>query len=217
MEKEKNKDAKLNKSLKITFIIFLISGIIALVIILNKGKIFGNNLVAVSNPEVQETVHSIQLTTDKLYLSKNGDTTEAMITIDGLDATEGYELTSSDETVAKIEDNTIKSVGVGTVIIKAKSTAYNVESEVTIDVVSPITSLTLESEFSSISVGGETQLSFTYKPSTATANLTYTSSDEEIATVNDSGIVTGKATGNVTITAEDSITGKKATCKIKIK
>ena len=47
--------------------------------------------------------------------------------------------------------------------------------------------------------------------------IEYESSDESIATVNDSGVVTGVSEGTVTITGTDKITGKTATHKIIVK
>lgn len=220
MSREKkvtNQDIKLNKLLKITFIIFLISGIIALVVILNKGKLFGKNMVEVSNGKAVEVVHSIQLVADKVFLAGSGDTTNLSVTIDGLDATEGYELTSSDPNIISIEGNAITAVAEGTAIITAKSTEYDVTSDVTIDVVTPITKITISSEHKNITVGGETTLSYAFQPSTATANIVYTTADETIATVNESGIVTGVGTGTVVLTATDKVTGKSANCKITVK
>ena len=48
-------------------------------------------------------------------------------------------------------------------------------------------------------------------------SLKYESSDEEIATVNSNGIVTGVATGNVTITVKDSYSGLEKSVKLTIK
>ena len=41
-------------------------------------------------------------------------------------------------------------------------------------------------------------------------------SDESIATIDESGIVTGVSAGTVTLTATDTITGIGASCKLKI-
>lgn len=212
-----SKNVKLNRMLKVSFIICFISGIIALIIVLNKGKIFGKNIVNVSKPEAVKETHTMQLTCDKSYLSKNGGTAELIITIDGVEVTEGYELTVSDDKVISVEGNVVKAIGTGSATIKAVNTEYNIESEVNIDVVTPITKLTISSEFKTISIGSETSLSYTFKPTNATLDIEYESSDESIATVNDSGVVTGVSEGTVTITGTDKITGKTATHKIIVK
>ena len=102
---KKNKDEKINKVLRNTFIIFVISGILALVIILNKGVIFGKRLVSLTNSSGKEETHVIQLVATSNFLKNSGDKTELMVSIDGEDRTDGFELTSSDENVVKVEFN----------------------------------------------------------------------------------------------------------------
>ena len=64
------------------------------------------------------------------------------------------------------------------------------------------TSISLSAQSSSISIGGTSQLTVGYEPSTTTVkNVTYSSSSESIATVSNGGLVTGIAQGSATITA----------------
>ena len=64
------------------------------------------------------------------------------------------------------------------------------------------TSISLSAESNSISIGATTQLTVGYTPSdTNVKNVTYTSSSESIATVSNTGLVTGIAQGSATITA----------------
>lgn len=64
------------------------------------------------------------------------------------------------------------------------------------------TSISLSAESSSISIGATTQLTVGYTPSdTNVKNVTYTSSNESVATVSNAGLVTGITQGSVTITA----------------
>ena len=64
------------------------------------------------------------------------------------------------------------------------------------------TSISLSAESSSISIGATTQLTVGYTPSeTNVKNVTYSSSDTYIATVSNTGLVTGVAQGSATITA----------------
>jgi uncharacterized protein YjdB len=146
-----------------------------------------------------------------------------MISIDGQDCIEGFEIESSDEDIVKIEFDEEEakyyavSSNCGTAVITVTSTEYNVEYTVTIDVIEPITKLTLNTEYSSIDVGQETTMSYICKPqsSDVKVDITYESSDESIATVNGT-IVTGISTGTVIITGTDEITGISATYKIKV-
>ena len=223
-KKSNSKDAKLNKRLVISFVIFLISGVLALVIILNKGVIFGNRLVSVSGVKAKEEVHVIQLVAANNYIKNGGDKTELMVSIDGEDRTDGFELVSSDEEIIRIEFNEEEnkfyavSNGCGTAVITAKASGFEGEYQATIDVVEPITRLTLAAEEQKIAVGSETSMQYSCRPQTSDVkvNIVYESSDESIATVNESGIVTGVSAGTVTITGTDKITDIKATYKVTV-
>ena len=96
---------------------------------------------------------------------------------------------------------------------KAKTYTKNLTSKITVK--NPTIKVTSDSE---IAIGRTTQVKATVKPSTA--KVTYTTSDEKIATVDaTSGVVTGVATGDVTITATAK-NGKKtvkAEQKISVK
>ena len=64
------------------------------------------------------------------------------------------------------------------------------------------TSIGLSSASSTISIGGTSQLEVSYTPSnTNVKNVTFSSSNESVATVSSTGLVTGVTAGNVTITA----------------
>ena len=67
------------------------------------------------------------------------------------------------------------------------------------------------------SVNAETKLTTTLTPANANNyNLTYQSSNIEVATVDENGIVTGVSTGTATITVTDSVSGVSATLDITV-
>ena len=76
--KTKNNDSRLNKTLKITGIIFVISAILALVI-------FGKRLISINNSTSNEPVHVIQVVATNNYLKNIGDVVELKLSIDGQD------------------------------------------------------------------------------------------------------------------------------------
>lgn len=80
-----NSDVKLNKTLKITFILFLISVSIAIGTILNKGVILGKRLIDITEGASAEPVHVIQVVSTNNYLKNVGDTVELKLSIDGKD------------------------------------------------------------------------------------------------------------------------------------
>ncbi len=214
--KYKNSEEKLNRKFIITLIIFIITVIITLIIILGKGKIFGFRLIPISEVEVEET-HTIQLVADDYYLSEDDGQTELYVTIDGNDVTDGYELVVSDEDVVSVEGNTVTALEEGVTTITAISTEYDIQSEITINVVELATKLVVSSEYKTIDIGEQTQISYTTTPKNATVNVTYASSDESIATVDTNGIVTGVSEGSVSIIVTDEISGKTTSYTINVK
>ncbi|MFI3288580.1 MAG: fimbrillin family protein [Rikenellaceae bacterium] len=73
-----------------------------------------------------------------------------------------------------------------------------------------------ESELKLSAVGDTFQLTATILPTTAAdKSVTWTSSQESVATVSESGLVTAVGTGTVTITAK-SVNGKLATCTFTV-
>ena len=191
---------RLNKKLRISLAIFLVSGLIALFIILNKGVVFGKRLIDISSGNVE-------LTSDRVYLPEGGEKANLLVKLDGVESLEGYDLVSSDENVVKIVGNTLVSQDTGVAIITATSKEYGLKSEITIDVVEPITSITLSSQYRIITIDEESQLTPKYKPTTATAKISYKSSDESILTVDENGVATGVSVGVAKITVTDENTG----------
>ena len=213
-----NSTAKINRSLAISIILFLIVAGIALYIVLNKGRVFNTNLVAVSENNTLSITQTIEVEADKKYLSATDDE-EANLTVKivGIQETEGIEYISSDEEVLEVDENgviTAQSVGMATVTAKKGELTATTD----IHVIKPIKSMNLTSTSKSIKVGNDLQLKLTTTPSDGSIEtLTYTSSDESIATVNANGIVTGVSKGKVTITVHDDYTDKEKSVTLTIK
>lgn len=215
MGKKISKDDKINKRFKISLIIFIIVAIITIFIVLNKGNIFGIRLIKVSGVEVEET-HTIQLVADDYYLSVDNGVTNAYVTIDGVDRLDGFELVSSDEEVISVQNNKLVAVDEGVATVTAISNEYNIQSEITVNVVTFATRLNVSSEYKTIDVGEQTQMSYTTSPKSATVNVKYASSDETVATVDSNGIVTGISSGYVSIILTDEISGKTTSYAIEV-
>ena len=128
-----------------------------------------------------------------------GDTLILTATITPSDASyKTVTWTSSNGTVATVDQNgkvTAKSVGTA----KIKATADGVTAECTITVeekVIPVESITLNKIEAEIFVGVEEKLTATVLPEDATnKDVTWTSSDTTIATVDSNGKVTAKSVG----------------------
>lgn len=212
---------KSKKALIISIIIFIILAIIALILVLGKGHVFGYALVSTERSENDEEIILPKLTLeiDKEFLSsKNKKETAVMKVLkDGEIITEGVEYETSNEDVVEInEDNELVPVSDGKATIKAKYDGL--EATADIRVITPIKSMSFTTTNRTIRVGKDLQMKLKLSPSNAsTDTLTYTSSDEEIATVNSNGIVTGVAPGKVTITIYDSYTDTEKSVDLTIK
>ncbi len=210
----------MKKPLIISIIIFIVVSIIALFLVLNKGHI-GKIALVPTSAEAEKEVILPQLTLEleKEYLSSKDkkDTSTMTVSIDGEVVTEGVEFESSDENVVKInKDNELVPVKDGKATIKAKYDG--IEATKDIKVITPIKSMTFTSTNSTIRVGKDLQMKLKVTPSDACIDtLKYSSSDESIATVDNSGIVTGVSAGKVKITVYDSYTETEKTINLTIR
>ena len=132
---------------------------------------------------------------------------------------------SSDTAVAMVgNDGTIGAIKTGTATITAKSGDKQATCTVTVSeiaVVNPdspvaVESVMLNTTTLTIEPGKMRTLTATVTPSNAEDKIvTWSSSDEKVATVSDDGTVTAHAEGTVTITAKAG--GKEATCTVAVK
>lgn len=108
---------------------------------------------------------------------------------------------TSNSSVATVENGLVKAVGPGTAVITAR-TNYETESHctVTVEKIDP-TSVSLPATSLAILDAGGVQLTPTFEPSNAYSDISWTSSNINVATVNSSGFVTPMSSGTATITA----------------
>lgn len=145
------------------------------------------------------------ITLDKTELTVNqGETATLVATVlpeDAGDKTVTW--TSSNESVATVADGVVTAVGAGSTTITAKAGEFEATCAVTVagaDV--PVTGITLGSAPSAIIAGDEITLTATVTPDYATdKTVTWTTSNEAVATVDANGVVTAVGAGSVTITA----------------
>ena len=165
------------------------------------------------------SVESIEISKTELSLTE-GDTATLTATIAPENATDKtVTWTSSDEAVATVSaDGVVTAVKAGTATITAASSNGKTAScVVTVAAkIYEVTGITLSITELSMTEGDTTTLTATIAPENATdKSVTWTSSDEAVATVSADGVVTAVKAGTATITVASS-NGKTATCKVTV-
>ena len=232
MGRKKKSTRKINASLIKAILLMLIVGGAAVWFILQKGIIKGYNIVLQDQQENLEAqvreeakkAATLSMEIDKKYLgystSKNAtqETAKATVKLDNeelpLDGSVQFSSTN-DDVVAVSTDGTVTAKNIGVATISATDKYNHVASE-DIEVILPIQKISL-SNVGTNKVDKQLQLKLVTTPNGASINtLTYSSSDESIATVNKNGIVKGVSPGVVTITVTDEYTGISDSVKITI-
>lgn len=154
-----------------------------------------------SNVKVIIPVEGISLDKNALSLAK-GDSAKLTPSVLPEDADAEVSWSSSDTSVAKVDSNgVVTAVGKGSATIAAKADSYTAKCEVTVTV--PLDSIEITGTTDTIKKGQTTKLEVVYNPTDTTdsKDVTWSSSDTNVATVSNDGIVTALKDGTVTITA----------------
>ncbi len=169
--------------------------------------------VKVTDQKVDATGITLNKSTTTIEAGKT-ETLTAVITPDN--STDKAVWTSSDETIAKVENGVVTAIKAGTVKITAKAGSFSAECEVTVTpAVVNVTGVTLNKTTAELKPEETVTLTATVAPADATdKTVTWKSSDEKVATVKD-GVVTAVAAGTATITAKAG--DKTATCTVTVK
>ena len=129
-----------------------------------------------------------------------------------------WESTNPDVAEVDSEGNVnTKATGTADIILTSTTkSGYTHQAICKVTAVKPTESITLNKTAVNIGVSQKYALAATVTPDGASQYIKWSTSDKYIATVDQSGVVTGKRTGTVTITAK-TWDGKKVTCKVNVK
>ncbi len=164
--------------------------------------------------KVTITVSAESVTLDKTSLSLAiGESATLTATVKPDDATDKtVAWSSSDESVAKVDNGKVTAVKSGKATVTAKCGVKTAECAVTVTV--PVSSITLDKTTLSLVIGESFTLTATVKPDDATdKTVTWSSSDESVAKV-DNGKVTAVKSGKATVTAKCGV--KTAECAVTV-
>ena len=163
---------------------------------------------------------SITLDTDKLELSRNESDTidsEVVLLNGNIDTAPETVWSSSDTSVVTVDKNTglISAVSPGTAIVTADSEGVTATAEVTVSF--KLEGIALNKTSTEIDINKTETLTVTYSPddTTDSRDITWKSSNDSIATVDENGTVTAVKRGKATITATGA-NGVTATCEVQV-
>ncbi len=165
-------------------------------------------------------VTGVKLDSETLELIE-GETGTIKVTVEPADATDQkVNWTSSNPEVVTVADGVVTAVAPGTATIIATTSdgGKTVTCNVTINPKPiPVEGVSVEVEAVEIAEGETTKIVVTITPDDATVkDVTFSSSDEAVATVDEEGNITAVGPGTATITITTADGGKTATCEVTV-
>ena len=161
-------------------------------------------------------VESVELNRNELSLTE-GDSETLVATVKPDNATDRKVIwSSSDDSIATVENGIVTAVKEGTAIITAKAGEKSATCTVTVKAkIIEVISVTLNKDTSTLTEGDTEILIATVNPDNATdKTVTWSSSNTMVATVDSNGKVTAVKEGTATITAKAG--EKTAACIVKV-
>ncbi len=165
---------------------------------------------------VKQQVTSIEIPEDTIVL-KLGDTYTLEPTVlpeNAFDKTVTY--TSSDKNIITVEDGTVTTTGTGTATVTLTSACGKVEKQSSFKVIVLPAGIDMETEVS-VEKTKTYQLNAVLSPDNVTeSKLTYTSSAEEVATVDENGVITALKPGTAVIRVQSEVQEVFAECTVTV-
>ena len=178
----------------------------------------GGTIQASCTVTVKINPTEIRLNYSKLVLDKNSSNIpklEATILPDTTYVNDSIAWDSSNKNVVTVENGNLTLIGNG----EAKITV-NTENGLTatcdVTVQTSIISIAVSSTSKKMEVNQTAQLTATVTPADATEKVQWTSSNTDVAIVNNTGLVTAKASGTVTITVKNANGTKLVRCVVDV-
>lgn len=168
--------------------------------------------------EVQTSPTEVKLNYSSLILEKSAlasPTLSATILPESANVNTNITWSSSNTSVVAVDNGKLAVKGNGSTTITVK-TDNGCRSQCTIVIRTSITSIEVSPTSKKMEVNQTAQLTATVNPADTTEKVQWTSSNTDVATVNNTGLVTAKASGTATITVKNSDGKKSATCVVDV-
>lgn len=166
-------------------------------------------------PPVQ--IEKIDLEVDNSTLQK-GESKSLKVTILPKEAeNHKVEFLSSNPNIVTVDDKgNLRAIRSGSSVITVKATENNVQSQIEINVYSKVTGITIDQNEIYMQVGDTFKINAFAEPDDANdPSIIYESSNEEIAEVGETGMITAKQIGDIVITASSKEHPEiRAVCKV---
>lgn len=136
-------------------------------------------------------------------------------TVTPADASESVVWTSEDESIATVFGGSVRAQRAGTTVITA--TAGTMTAKCVVTVRCHVKGVSLKDHTLTVKKGDTEPLTATVYPERASnAKVRWSSSDETVASVSETGLLTAKASGTATITVTTDEGGFKDTCEVTV-
>lgn len=167
--------------------------------------------------QVEEVPVTIRLNKTMISSLPIGSTQTLVATVTPEGTPVTIEWSSEDAAVAVVnEEGEVTGVGLGTTLISARAGESVATCKVTVENVKP-TSINLNASTLELVVGAQQSLEVILTPSNAVAeDLVWSSSNDKVAAVDQSGVVTAVAEGKATITVKCNGGTVAATCQVEV-
>lgn len=180
----------------------------------------GSNKKASIRVTVQQQPESIELSDSSLTLNVGKTKRLTAKVLPAATSNKGVTWSSSNESVATVSTNgTIKGIYPGTCTITCTSKALpSVSASATVEIRQPVTRISFPEKSISFNVNTTCQVYWQIEPANATNQaVTFSSNNEDVATVDSKGLITGHKKGSCTITVKAADgSGKKGSIKVNI-
>lgn len=174
---------------------------------------------AYANVTVWQNAESLALNEAEIKLAEYDSFTLTATVMPATTTQKEIAWSSSDEAVATVSGGIVRALSQGHAIITATTTdGTNLSATCNVTVIKPVAGIIAEPTQIELEVGKSTTIVAAAVPANATNTaLVWTSDDETIATVNQSGLITAVAEGNtrIIISAADE-SGVEAVCAVTV-
>lgn len=177
------------------------------------------DLISKCRVQVNQPAQSAEITSDvrDIYI---GEVAQLKLKLTPENTTDSVEWTSMDENIARVTaQGSVKGRAAGTVVIVAKAvnkiSGESVTATYEINVLKRSEAVTLKRNTLSMNVGDTDSLLYTITPSDSNDTITWSSSDESVATVREDGLITAIKSGTCYIYIKTG-SGSSAKCKVVV-